>query len=125
MLDFPTFLKTDVYCLERSLSHSREQTARLPALLPTPLARSLFFNRELSLLEFHNGGGGGGGGGGRGGVLGKVLELREPAARRLKFLAFSLHLDGSSLLEFRGLKQRWRTLRNLSLNGMIREQLGN
>jgi polyphosphate kinase len=98
-----------------SLSQSREQTARLPALLPKAAgAARLFFNRELSLLEFHKR------------VLEEGLDEDNPLLERLKFLAiFSSNLDEFFMIRVSGLKEALEeNVTELSLDGMTpNEQL--
>ena len=80
---------------KESLSHSGEESERLPALLPTAAgATRLFFNRELSLLEFHRR------------VLEEGLDQSNPVLERLKFLAiFSSNLDEFFMIRVSGLKE--------------------
>lgn len=85
------------------------QTARLPALLPTADGASkLFFNRELSLLEFHRR------------VLEEGLDDRNPLLERLKFLAiFSSNLDEFFMIRISGLKEEVQeNVTELSPDGM-------
>lgn len=91
------------------LSHNRQETARLPALLPTAAgATRLFFNRELSLLEFHRR------------VLEEGLDQSNPVLERLKFLAiFSSNLDEFFMIRVSGLKEELEeNVTELSADGM-------
>ena len=88
---------------------ARFDTARLPALLPTAAsATRLFFNRELSLLEFHRR------------VLDEGLESSNPLLERLKFLAiFSSNLDEFFMIRVSGLKEELEeNVTELSPDGM-------
>ena len=79
-----------------SLSQTRPQTARLPALLPTAAgATRLFFNRELSLLEFHRR------------VLEEALDPSNPVLERRVPRDFCSNLMSSSDSCVR-LKESWR-----------------
>lgn len=85
------------------------QTARLPALLPTADgATKLFFNRELSLLEFHRR------------VLEEGFDPSNPLLERLKFLAiFSANLDEFFMIRISGLKEEVEEgVKELSPDGM-------
>ena len=85
------------------------QTARLPALLPTADgATKLFFNRELSLLEFHRR------------VLEEGFDPSNPLLERLKFLAiFSSNLDEFFMIRISGLKEEVdEDVKELSPDGM-------
>jgi polyphosphate kinase len=87
----------------------RPETGRLPALLPTADGAShLFFNRELSLLEFHRR------------VLDEGLDATNPILERLKFLAiFSANLDEFFMIRVSGLKEELDgSVTELSLDGM-------
>lgn len=70
-------------------------TAKLPTLQPTAdVATKLFFNRELSLLEFH------------GRVLAEAFDPDNPLLERLKFLAiFSSNIDEFFMIRVSGLKE--------------------
>src|SRR5687768_11492001 len=84
-------------------------TARLPALQPTADgATRLFFNRELSLLEFHNR------------VLEEGLDESNPILERLKFLGiFSANLDEFFMIRVSGLKEELEeNVTELSADGM-------
>jgi polyphosphate kinase len=90
-------------------SPGRQETARLPALLPTAeVATRLFFNRELSLLEFHRR------------VLEEGLDKSNPVLERLKFLAiFSSNLDEFFMIRVSGLKEELEeNVTELSPDGM-------
>jgi polyphosphate kinase len=91
----------------------RPETARLPALLPTAAgATRLFFNRELSLLEFHRR------------VLEEGLDESNPILERLKFLAiFSSNLDEFFEIRVSGLKEELEeNVTELSPDGMTPEE---
>ena len=82
---------------------------RLPSLQPTaPNATRLFFNRELSLLEFHRR------------VLEEGFEESNPILERLKFLAiFSANLDEFFMIRVSGLKEELdENVTELSPDGM-------
>ena len=84
-------------------------TARLPALLPTAGgATRLFFNRELSLIEFHKR------------VLEEGLDKTNPLLERLKFLSiFSANLDEFFMIRVSGLKEELEeNVTELSPDGM-------
>jgi polyphosphate kinase len=90
-----------------------QETARLPALLPTAAgATRLFFNRELSLLEFHRR------------VLEEGLDQSNPVLERLKFLAiFSSNLDEFFMIRVSGLKEELEeNVTELSLDGMTPDE---
>lgn len=90
-------------------SRTRPETARLPALLPTADgATRLFFNRELSLLEFHRR------------VLQEALDETNPLLERLKFLSiFSSNLDEFFMIRISGLKEEVEeNVTELSPDGM-------
>jgi polyphosphate kinase len=98
---------------KESLSHDRQVTARLPALLPTADgATRLFFNRELSLLEFYRR------------VLEEGLDQSNAVLERLKFLAiFSSNLDEFFMIRVSGLKEELQeNITELSLDGMTPEE---
>src|SRR6266542_913341 len=95
------------------LSRNGQDTARLPALLPTAAgATRLFFNRELSLLEFHKR------------VLEEGLDQSNPVLERLKFRAiFSSNLDEFFMIRVSGLKEELEeNVTELSLDGMTPEE---
>jgi polyphosphate kinase len=80
-----------------------------PSLHPiAPSATRLFFNRELSLLEFHKR------------VLEEALDQSNPVLERLKFLAiFSANLDEFFMIRVSGLKEELEeNVTELSLDGM-------
>src|SRR6185503_4005687 len=87
----------------------------LPALLPTAEgATRLFFNREVSLLEFHKR------------VLEEAFEHSNPVLERLKFLSiFSSNLDEFFMIRVSGLKEELEeNVTELSADGMtLVEQL--
>ena len=87
----------------------RQATARLPMLQPTAdNATRLFFNRELSLLEFHRR------------VLEEALDHSNPVLERLKFLSiFSSNLDEFFMIRVSGLKEELEeNVTELSADGM-------
>lgn len=97
-----TALKTEV-------PQTRPATARLPALVPTASGASrLFFNRELSLLEFHRR------------VLEEGMDDSNPLLERLKFISiFSSNLDEFFSIRVSGLKEELdENVTELSPDGM-------
>jgi polyphosphate kinase len=99
--------------LKESLSPVGQQTARLPALEPTaPGATRLFFNRELSLLEFHKR------------VLAEGLDQSNPILERVNFLSiFSSNLDEFFMIRVSGLKEELEeNVTELSPDGMTPEE---
>jgi polyphosphate kinase len=99
--------------LKESHSPVGQQTARLPALEPTaPGATRLFFNRELSLLEFHKR------------VLAEGLDQSNPILERVNFLSiFSSNIDEFFMIRVSGLKEELEeNVTELSLDGMTPEE---
>ena len=78
----------------------------------TPAKTQLFFNRELSLLEFHAR------------VLEEALDSSNPLLERLKFLAiFSSNLDEFFMIRVSGLKEELEQVNSLlSPDGLTPEQ---
>jgi polyphosphate kinase len=90
-------------------AHKLYDTARLPALEPkAENAQRLFFNRELSLLQFNKR------------VLGEGLRRENPLLERLKFLGiFSSNLDEFFMIRVSGLKEEVQEdVTELSPDGM-------
>jgi len=95
--------------LKSEVQRLRPATARLPALVPTASKSArLFFNRELSLLEFHRR------------VLEEALDVANPLLERLKFLTiFSSNLDEFFSIRVSGLKEELdENVTELSPDGM-------
>jgi polyphosphate kinase len=99
---------------KESPSHNlKAVTARLPALHPTAGGSTrLFFNRELSLLEFHRR------------VLEEGLDDTNPILERLKFLGiFCSNLDEFFMIRVSGLKEELEeNITELSPDGMTPEE---
>src|SRR5215208_8280807 len=79
-----------------------------PAEIESVSSRSpLFFNRELSLLEFHAR------------VLEEALDARNPVLERLKFLSiFSSNLDEFFMIRVSGLKEEMEHNVDVSPDGL-------
>src|SRR5215475_3925765 len=79
---------------------------------PAPRPKSeLFFNRELSLLEFHSR------------VLEEALDERNPLLERLKFLSiFSSNLDEFFMIRVSGLKEEMEHEVEVSPDGLTPSQ---
>ncbi len=95
--------------LTKETDSVQRATARLPMLQPTAEnATRLFFNRELSLLEFHRR------------VLEEALDHSNPVLERLKFLSiFSSNLDEFFMIRVSGLKEELEeNITELSADGM-------
>src|SRR6476659_5581162 len=77
-----------------------------------PSKSQFFFNRELSLLEFHAR------------VLEEALDDRNPLLERLKFLSiFSSNMDEFFMIRVSGLKEESeQSVSVLSLDGLTPEQ---
>ncbi|MEK6280301.1 MAG: polyphosphate kinase 1 [Acidobacteriota bacterium] len=98
---------------KESPSNGLTEVPRLPALHPTAAgATRLFFNRELSLLEFNKR------------VLEQGLEESDPLLERLKFLGiFSSNLDEFFMIRVSGLKEELEEqVTELSADGMTPEE---
>ncbi|HEY3579938.1 MAG TPA: polyphosphate kinase 1, partial [Pyrinomonadaceae bacterium] len=79
--------------------------------LPRQSRSELFFNRELSLLEFH------------GRVLGEALDESNPLLERLKFLSiFSSNLDEFFMIRVSGLKEEMEHQVEVSPDGLTPAQ---
>lgn len=92
-----------------SPTHGLKDVSRLPALQPTAGgATRLFFNRELSLLEFHKR------------VLEEGLDETNPILERLNFLSIaSSNLDEFFMIRVSGLKEEQQeNVTELSADGM-------
>src|SRR6201988_1308583 len=75
---------------------------------PFPAPSQFFFNRELSLLEFHAR------------VLEEALDDRNPLLERLKFLAiFSSNLDEFFMIRVSGLKEELEDTNVVLPDGLI------
>jgi len=98
---------------KESPSSSLKEVPRLPALHPTaPGATRLFFNRELSLLEFNKR------------VLEEGLDAPNPLLERLKFLGiFSSNQDEFFMIRVSGLKEELdEQVTELSADGMTPDE---
>jgi polyphosphate kinase len=98
---------------KESQSRNLQEVPRLPALHPTAGgATRLFFNRELSLLEFHKR------------VLEEGLDESNPLLERLNFLSiFSSNLDEFFMIRVSGLKEEVEeNVTELSPDGMTPDE---
>jgi polyphosphate kinase len=90
-----------------------KEVPKLPALHPTAAgAARLFFNRELSLLEFNKR------------VLEEGLDESNPLLERLKFLGiFSSNLDEFFMIRVSGLKEELEeNITDISPDGMTPDE---
>src|ERR1700674_914621 len=95
--------------LRKEIQPSGLEDVSRPSLQPTaPSATRLFFNRELSLLQFHQR------------VLAEALDHTNPVLERLKFLSiFSSNLDEFFMIRVSGLKEELEeNVTDLSADGM-------
>jgi polyphosphate kinase len=95
--------------IKDSPKHGLHEVPKLPALHPTAGgATKLFFNRELSLLEFHKR------------VLEEGLDPSNPLLERLNFLGiFSSNIDEFFMIRVSGLKEEMEeNVTELSPDGM-------
>src|ERR671912_136805 len=77
-------------------------------IAPVATKSQLFFNRELSLLEFHAR------------VLEEALDDRNPLLERLKFLSiFSSNLDEFFMIRVSGLKEELDDANVVSPDGLV------
>src|SRR4026208_2532426 len=92
----------------------REKTVQeftRPIEVPPRSRSELFFNRELSLLEFH------------GRVLEEALDERNPLLERLKFISiFSSNLDEFFMIRVSGLKEEMEHEVEVSPDGLTPAQ---
>ncbi|HKO95871.1 MAG TPA: polyphosphate kinase 1 [Pyrinomonadaceae bacterium] len=99
--------------LRKESPSTLREVPRLPALLPTADgATRLFFNRELSLLEFNKR------------VLEEGLDETNPLLERLKFLGiFSSNLDEFFMIRVSGLKEELEeNITEISPDGMTPDE---
>src|SRR5215210_1406130 len=98
----------------RNVTHSPSSAEdQLPSLHPMAVgATRLFFNRELSLLEFHKR------------VLEEALDESNPVLEKLKFLAiFASNLDEFFMIRVSGLKEELEeNVTELSADGMTPDE---
>src|SRR5215510_11735054 len=87
--------------------HEFPKLADSPEIQAVPAKSQFFFNRELSLLDFHAR------------VLEEALDQRNPLFERLKFLSiFSSNLDEFFMIRISGLKEELGDTNVISPDGM-------
>src|SRR5689334_3387465 len=87
--------------------HEFPKLAEAAEIEALPSKSQFFFNRELSLLEFHAR------------VLEEALDERNPLLERLKFLSiFSSNIDEFFMIRVSGLKEELQDANVMSPDGM-------